>query len=77
MSYTQQTQAAYIVLEGMVRKGGRPKALTGKQLAIAQSLYDDPNDDPKNSIPEICRTLKISRATLYRSLKTREDTSRL
>jgi predicted transcriptional regulator YheO len=73
MSHTQQTQAAYIVLEGMVRKGGRPKALTGKHLAIAQSLYDD----PKNSIPETCRTLKISRATLYRSLKTREDTSRL
>jgi DNA invertase Pin-like site-specific DNA recombinase len=54
------------------RKGGRPKALTGKQLSIAQDLYDDPN----NSIAEICRTLKISKATLYRAIKTGEDAGR-
>jgi len=69
----ERTQAGLQSARARGLKGGRPKALTGKQLAIAQSLYDD----PKNSIPEICRTLKISRATLYRSLKTREDTSRL
>jgi len=31
---------------------------------MAQSLYADPN----NSIAEICRMLKISRSTLYRSI---------
>jgi DNA invertase Pin-like site-specific DNA recombinase len=48
------------------RKGGRPKALTPRQILIAQFLYDD----PKNPIQEICRTLKISKVTLYRSIKT-------
>jgi DNA invertase Pin-like site-specific DNA recombinase len=48
------------------RKGGKPKALTDRQISIAQSLYAD----RKTPIPEICRTLKISRATLYRALKT-------
>jgi hypothetical protein len=47
------------------RIGGRPKALTPKQRRIAQSLYDD----PQNSIAEICRTLKISKAMLYRYIK--------
>jgi DNA invertase Pin-like site-specific DNA recombinase len=50
------------------RRGGRPKALTARQISIAQSLYNG----PKNSILEVCRTLKISRATLYRSIKTTE-----
>jgi DNA-binding MarR family transcriptional regulator len=50
------------------KRRGRPRDLTAGQLSIAQSLYDD----PKNSISEICRTLKISKATLYRALKTGE-----
>jgi DNA invertase Pin-like site-specific DNA recombinase len=50
------------------RKGGRPNALTDRQISIAQSLYDD----PQRSIPEICQTLKISKATLYRAVKTEE-----
>jgi DNA invertase Pin-like site-specific DNA recombinase len=50
------------------RIGGRPKALTPRQIRIAQSLYDD----PKNSIAEICRTLKIFKVTLYRYIYTTE-----
>jgi DNA invertase Pin-like site-specific DNA recombinase len=46
------------------RKGGRPKVLTGKQLSIALDLYEK-----RHPIAEICRTLKISKATLYRSIK--------
>jgi DNA invertase Pin-like site-specific DNA recombinase len=60
----ERTQAGLSAARARGRIGGRPKALTGKQLAIAQSLYDD----PKNSIAEICRMLKISKVTLYRSL---------
>jgi DNA invertase Pin-like site-specific DNA recombinase len=48
------------------RKGGRPKSLTGKKTAMAQALYNDKN----NTIDEICKTLNISRATLYRYIKT-------
>ncbi len=62
----ERTTAGLIAARARGRRGGRPKALTGKQLAIAQSLYDD----PKNSIAEICRMLKISKVTLYRSINT-------
>jgi DNA invertase Pin-like site-specific DNA recombinase len=47
------------------RKGGRPKSLTGKNTAMAQALYNDKN----NTIDEICKTLNISRTTLYRYIK--------
>src|SRR5688572_24830015 len=64
----ERTQAGLTAARARGRRGGRPNALTGKKLSIVQSLYDDPT----NSIVEICRTLKISRATLYRSIKTGE-----
>jgi DNA invertase Pin-like site-specific DNA recombinase len=62
----ERTQAGLLAARARGRRGGRPKSLTGRQLIIAQALYDD----PKNPIAEICRTLKISRATLYRALKS-------
>jgi DNA invertase Pin-like site-specific DNA recombinase len=64
----ERTTAGLTAARARGRRGGRPKVLTGKRLSIAQSLYAD----SKTSIPEICRTLKISRATLYRSIKTGE-----
>ena len=45
--------------------GGRPKAKsldTPKKVAMAQQLYNDKT----NAITDICKTLNISRATLYR-----------
>jgi DNA invertase Pin-like site-specific DNA recombinase len=63
----ERTQAGLAAARARGKKGGRPKVLTGRKVGIAQSLYDD----PKNSIAEICRTLKVSRATLYRSIKTK------
>jgi DNA invertase Pin-like site-specific DNA recombinase len=64
----ERTNAGLTAARERGRIGGRPKALTPRQIRIAQSLYDD----PKNSIAEICRTLKISKTTLYRSIKTWE-----
>jgi DNA invertase Pin-like site-specific DNA recombinase len=64
----ERTTASLTVARDRGRTGGRPKALTVRQVGIAQSLYDD----PQRSIPEICRTLKISKATLYRFIKTAE-----
>jgi DNA invertase Pin-like site-specific DNA recombinase len=64
----ERTQAGLTAARARGRIGGRPKALTGRQLSIAQSLYDD----PKNSIADICRMLKISKVTLYRSIKIGE-----
>jgi DNA invertase Pin-like site-specific DNA recombinase len=63
----ERTQAGLIAARARGRKGGRPKALTGKQLSIALDLYNK-----HYPIAEICHTLKISKATLYRSIKTEE-----
>jgi hypothetical protein len=49
------------------RKGGRPKALTPKKARMVQDLYRN----KENSIDEICKTLNISRTTLYRYIKTK------
>jgi DNA invertase Pin-like site-specific DNA recombinase len=62
----ERTTAGLTAARARGKKGGRPKVLTGRQLAIAQSLYDNPT----NTIVEICRTLKVSRPTLYRSINT-------
>jgi DNA invertase Pin-like site-specific DNA recombinase len=56
---SERTTAGLTAARERGRIGGRPKALTPRQIQIAQALYDD----PKNSIKEICRTLKISKAT--------------
>ena len=57
----ERTTAGLTAARARGRKGGRPRALTGKQLGVAQDLYDK-----RHPIQEICRMLKISRATLYR-----------
>jgi DNA invertase Pin-like site-specific DNA recombinase len=62
----ERTQAGLTAARARGRIGGRPKALTPQQRRIAQALYDD----PRNSIADICRTLKISKVTLYRNIDT-------
>jgi DNA invertase Pin-like site-specific DNA recombinase len=63
----ERTQAGLSAARARGRRGGRPKALTGKQLSIARDLYEK-----RHPVAEICRTLKISKATLYRSIKIGE-----
>ncbi len=66
----ERTKAGLAAARARGRLGGRPKAHslnTPKKVALAQSLYDDKN----NTIDEICKTLTISRATLYRYMKTK------
>src|ERR687896_105299 len=65
----ERTTAGLSAARARGRRGGRPKSLTGKQLSIAQALYNN----KENSIAEICRTLKVSKATLYRYIKTGEE----
>jgi DNA invertase Pin-like site-specific DNA recombinase len=64
----ERTNAGLSAARARGRIGGRPKALTGRQLNIAQALYDD----PKNPIADICRTFKISKVTLYRYINTKD-----
>jgi DNA invertase Pin-like site-specific DNA recombinase len=63
----ERTQAGLTAARARGKKGGRPKVLTGRKLSIAQDLYDK-----RHPISEILQTLKISKATLYRALKTGE-----
>ena len=46
------------------RKGGRPKALSADQQALAVKLYDE----KQHTIAQICRMLGISKPTLYKYL---------
>jgi DNA invertase Pin-like site-specific DNA recombinase len=62
----ERTQAGLNAARARGRKGGRPKALTPKTVQQAKTLYAD----RRHSIDEICRTLHVSRATLYRYLKS-------
>jgi DNA invertase Pin-like site-specific DNA recombinase len=67
----ERTQAGLTAARARGRLGGRPKSKalnTPKKITLAQSLYNDKN----NSVDEICKTLNISRATLYRYIKTGE-----
>jgi DNA invertase Pin-like site-specific DNA recombinase len=61
----ERTQAGLTAARARGKKGGRPQALTARQLGIAPDLYEK-----RHPIAEICRTLKISKATLYRAIKT-------
>ncbi len=61
----ERTQAGLLAARARGRLGGRPRALDLRKVQIAQALYHDKT----NSIADICRTLRISRATLYRYMK--------
>src|SRR5260370_5970314 len=66
----KRTRAGVQAARARGRTGGRPKARslnTSKKISMAQSLYDNKT----NTIDEICKTLNISRATLYRYIKTK------
>lgn len=64
----ERTKAGLQAARARGRHGGRPKTLNSpKKIAMAQRLYEDKN----NTIDEICKTLNISRATLYRSISTK------
>src|SRR5215210_3740142 len=58
----ERTQAGLQAARARGRVGGRPKALDPKKVELLQRLYAD----PANAIEDICRTLRISRTTLYR-----------
>jgi DNA invertase Pin-like site-specific DNA recombinase len=61
----ERTQAGLQAARARGRRGGRPKALTPKKAKMIQDLYRN----KENSIDEICKTLNISRTTLYRYIK--------
>jgi DNA invertase Pin-like site-specific DNA recombinase len=65
----ERTRAGLKAARSRGKLGGRPKKLSNKQIEMGQKLMKDPS----NSIREICATLKISRATLYRYCQPKEQ----
>ena len=64
----ERTRAGLAAARARGRQGGRPKKLdTAKKIAMAQALYDA----GEHSIHDICQTLGVSRATLYRVITIR------
>jgi len=60
----ERTNAGIASARSRGRLGGRPKAISAKQLRIAQTMLKD----PKTAIKEVCETLHVSKTTLYRYL---------
>jgi DNA invertase Pin-like site-specific DNA recombinase len=60
----ERTLAGLAAARARGRKGGRPRGLDDKKKRHAATLHSDPS----NSVRDICRTLGISKATLYRYL---------
>jgi DNA invertase Pin-like site-specific DNA recombinase len=66
----ERTNAGLQAARARGRLGGRPKALnSSKKVAMAQALYADKS----NSVADICKTLNISRATLYRYVRNKPE----
>jgi DNA invertase Pin-like site-specific DNA recombinase len=65
----ERTQAGLKAARARGRQGGRPKKLDSRKAQMAQQLYNDRT----NSIDDICKTLGIGRATLYRYIDTKQE----
>jgi DNA invertase Pin-like site-specific DNA recombinase len=62
----ERTNAGLAAARVRGRVGGRRQKLDARaKIALARKLYDDRD----NSIADICRTLQISQATLYRYIR--------
>jgi DNA invertase Pin-like site-specific DNA recombinase len=65
----ERTKAGLTAARARGKTGGRPKALTEKQVEMLRHLAAD----KERSIKDICKTLGISRKTFYRYVKTSQE----
>ncbi len=61
----ERTNAGLASAKSRGRSGGRPKIMNDRRIHLAQAMLKDPDI----TVKEICRTLQISKTTLYRYLK--------
>ena len=65
----ERTQAGLSAARARGKTGGRPNALTEKQVSMLRQLAADRN----RSVQEICQTLGISRRTFYRYVNAGQE----
>ncbi len=58
----ERTQAGLAAARARGRRGGRPRVMDEGKVRAAKAMLKD----PETSIGEVCQTLGVSRATLYR-----------
>jgi DNA invertase Pin-like site-specific DNA recombinase len=68
----ERTKAGLEAARARGRKGGRPKSLNAQQRALALDLYVQ----RKHTVEEICRTLGISKPTLYAYVRGESSSSK-
>jgi DNA invertase Pin-like site-specific DNA recombinase len=64
----ERTQAGLASARSRGKVGGRPKALTTKQVQMLRNMANDPS----LAVSDICNTLGIGRTTFYRYVKAGE-----
>ena len=64
----ERTQAGLTAARSRGRTGGRPKALTAKEVQILRNMAADKS----LTVSDICKTLGIGRTTFYRYVKAGE-----
>lgn len=64
----ERTRAGLASARARGRKGGRPRALTMKQIATARRLLEDPTQ----TVTEVAAMYDVSRSTIYRALRGKE-----
>ena len=62
----ERTMAGLAAATVRGRKGGRPRKLTAKQVAMARQLLQD----PKQQVTEVAKMLGVARSTLYMALRS-------
>ena len=62
---SERTKAGLAAARSRGRVGGRPRIMDGKMLEMARVMLADES----NTVRDVCSTLGISKATLYRHLK--------
>jgi DNA invertase Pin-like site-specific DNA recombinase len=65
-----RTQAGLDAARARGKRGGRKRALTDKQIAMAAELMQNPN----TSVTDVCKTFNVSKATLYRHVSANKPT---
>lgn len=62
----ERTRAGLAAARARGRKGGRPRKLSPEAVKVAKTMYEE----KQHTLGTIATTLGVSRATIYRALKT-------